>query len=200
MAKKSRNTNGITTMAQSNIVAIAAYMAGAAKKRVDMEDVAVKANEIAPGRFSWRKYKEQIDLELIYKHLWDLTKPDHGPYITGTKNEGWMLTLAGTTFVEKAVQAVEGVNLGKVRLTKADEQRIKRDRARMLSEPAYIKVAKGRTVEVTIPEAERFFRLDDYVVGQARERKLAQAENALHDDPKLGPAVANAAKLVRSKK
>jgi len=187
-------------MAQSDIVAIAAYMAGAAKKRVDMEDIAVKANEIAPGRFSWRKYKEQIDLELIYKHLWDLTKPDHGSYVTGTKNEGWMLTLAGTTFAETAVETVEGMNLGKVRLTKADEQRMKRDRVRMLSEPAYKKIAEGRAGEVTVVEAERFFRLDDYVVGQARERKLAQAENAFHDDPKLGPAIANAAKLVRSKK
>ncbi|WP_374652302.1 hypothetical protein [Dongia sp.] len=200
MAKKNEKQNGTATMAQSDIVAIAAYMAGAAKKRVDMEDIAVKANEIAPGRFTWRKYKEQIDLELIYKHLWDLTKPDHGSYVTGTKNEGWMLTLAGTTFAEKTVETVERMNLGKVRLTKADEQRMKRDRVRMLSEPAYKKVAEGRAVEVTVPEAERFFRLDDYVVGQARERKLAQTENAFHDDPKLSLAVANAAQLVRSKK
>jgi hypothetical protein len=200
MVKKIEKPNGTTTMAQSDIVAIAAYMAGAAKKRVDMEDIAVKANQIAPGRFSWRKYKEQIDLELIYKHLWDLTKPDHGSYVTGTKNEGWMLTLAGTTFAEQAIETVEGMNLGKVRLTKADEQRMKRDRVRMLSEPAYKKAAEGRASEVTVVEAERFFRLDDYVVGQARERKLAQAENAFHDDPKLGPAVANAAQLVRSKK
>ncbi len=200
MVKRIEKPHGTTSMAQSDIVAIAAYMAGAAKKRVDMEDIAVKANEIAPGRFSWRKYKEQIDLELIYKHLWDLTKPDHGSYVTGTKNEGWMLTLAGTTFAEKAVAIVEGMNLGKVRLTKADEQRMKRDRVRMLAEPAYKKVADGHADKVTIVEAERFFRLDDYVVGQARERKLAQAENAFHDDPKLATAVANAAQLVRNKK
>lgn len=200
MSKKTKKPNGTTSMVQSDIVAIAAYMAGAAEKRVDMEDIAIKANQIAPGRFSWRKYKEQIDLELIYKHLWDLTKPDHGSYVTGTKNEGWMLTLAGTTFAEKAIATTEGMNLGKVRLTKADQQRMKRDRQRMLCEPAYLKVAEGRGSEVTISEAERFFRLDDYVIGQARERKLAQAENTFHDDSKLGPAVANAAQLVRSKK
>jgi len=199
MAKKSEKPAGTLSLAQSDIVALAAYMAGAAKKRVDMEDIAVKANEIAPGRFSWRKYKDQIDLELIYKHLWDLTREDNGAYVSGTKNEGWMLTLAGTTFAEKTISTVEGVNLGKVRMTKTDERRTKRDRVRMLSEVAYTKVADGRADEVTIAEAERFFRLDDYVIGPARERKLAQAENAFHDDPKLGPAVTNAAKLVRSK-
>lgn len=200
MAKKTEEPAGESVPAQRGIVAIAAYLAGAAAKHVDMEDIAVKANEIAPGRFSWRKYKDQIDLELIYKHLWDLTKAENGTHIAGSKKKGWMLTLAGTSFAEKAVASVEGMDLSKVRLTTADKERIKRDRIRMLSEPAYRKVAQGRAKEVTIAEAERFFRLDDYVVGPARERKLAQAENAFHDDPKLGRAVNNAAQLVRSKK
>lgn len=200
MAKKMEKPSGAAAMAQRDIVAIAAYIAGAAKGRVDVEDIAFKANEIAPGRFSWRKYKEQIDLELIYKHLWDLTKPDNGTFVAGSKKEGWMLTLAGTSFAEKAVESIEGMNLAKVRLTTADKQRIKRDRDRLLSEPAFKKFAEGRSSEITVAEAERFFRLDDYVVEAARERKLAQTENAFHDDPKLGPAVANAAQLVRSKK
>jgi hypothetical protein len=199
MAKKTEQQNSELAMPQSDIVAIAAFLAGAISKPVDMEDIAIKANEIAPGRFSWRKYKDQIDLELIYKHLWDLTKPDKGSFVTGSKNEGWMLTLAGTSFAEKAVKAIGGSKLGGSRLSPKDKERLKRDRARMLSEPAFLKIAGGRASEVTLPEAERFFRLDDYVQGDARERKIVQAENAFHDDDQLGPAVAKAAQLVRSK-
>ena len=83
MAKQAIDQNGsgrISKLAQSDIVAVAAYLAGADRKHVDMEDIAVKAAELAPGRFSWRKYKDQIDLELIYKHLWDLSKPANGEY------------------------------------------------------------------------------------------------------------------------
>ena len=199
MAKKTDLKNGAAALAQSDIVAIAAFLAGATSKPVDMEDIAVKANEIAPGRFSWRKYKDQIDLELIYKHLWDLTKSDKGSYVTGSKNEGWMLTLAGTSFAENAAKTLGGLNLGANRLSPKDKERLKRDRTRMLSEPAYLKVAGGRADEVTLAEAERFFRLDDYVQGDVRERKIAQSENAFHDDDQLGPAVARAAQLVRSK-
>lgn len=199
MTKKTTNPDGDVSISQSDIVAIAAFLAGATRKPVDMEDIAVKANEIAPGRFAWKKYKDQIDLELIYKHLWDLTKPDKGAYVIGSKNEGWMLTLAGTAFAEKAVVTIQGLNLGATKLSAKDKERLKRDRARMLMEPAYAKISSGRSDEVTRIEAERFFRLDDYVIGEARERKIAQAENAFHDDRQLGPVVARAAQLVRTK-
>ena len=72
------------------------YLAGAAQKATDTEDIAYKANEIAPGRFTWRKYKDQINLALIYKHLWDLTKADKGDYITGTEKEGWLTATCKT--------------------------------------------------------------------------------------------------------
>jgi hypothetical protein len=194
MAKKSEKP------VQGGIVAVAAYLAGAGKQRIDLEDIAFKANEIAPGRFTWAKYKDQINIELIYKHLWDLTTPDHGELVKGSKKEGWLLTLAGTAFAEAEIKKLHGVSLAGVRTTEADKKRVRLDRARMMSEAAYKKFASGLADQVTVVEAERFFRLDDYVIGKARERKITQAENAFHDDPKLGPAVANAAQLVRSKK
>src|SRR5579872_234810 len=101
--KKPRRENASKTekLALHEIVAIATYLVGGERKTVDTEDIAIKANEIAPGRFSWRKYKEQIDLYAVYKHLWDLTKPETGSYVTGSKQDGWIMTLAGTTFAEQ---------------------------------------------------------------------------------------------------
>src|SRR5690349_14423232 len=95
------------SLALHEIVAVATYLAGGDRKPVDTEDIAIKADEIAPGRFSWRKYKKQIDLELVYKHLWDLTKADKGAYVSGSKSDGWLMTLAGTAFAEESVGRLE---------------------------------------------------------------------------------------------
>jgi hypothetical protein len=37
------------------IVTLAVYLLGGETQRIDTEDIAVKANEIAPGCFAWRR-------------------------------------------------------------------------------------------------------------------------------------------------
>lgn len=184
-------------LVQHEIVALAAYLTGADREKVDTEDIAVKANEIAPGRFSWRKYKEQIDLDLIYKHLWDLTQDDKGALVTGSKKGGWMLTPAGTAFAEREVSKLETLQEARVKRPRNEELWLGRERNRMLAEPAYRKVQEGRASEISKVEAEKFFRLDEYVIGGARERKIQQAQNAFQADPELGTAVTKIAAILK---
>lgn len=179
------------------IVALAAYLSGADRRHIDTEDIAYKANEIAPGHFSWRKYKDQIKLDAIYKHLWDLTKPDKGEFITGSEKDGWMLTLAGTSFAEQTIGKLKELQPAREKRSRKEEAWVQRERARMLGEPAYRKIRDGKGAEITPAEAEKFFRLDDYVIGAARAKKIQQAENAFHDDPELGPAIARIVPMVR---
>jgi hypothetical protein len=49
------------------LVVVAAFLAGAQSRLIDTEDIAIKANELAPGRFTWRKYKDQINIETVRK-------------------------------------------------------------------------------------------------------------------------------------
>jgi len=195
-----KTANKTGELALHEIVALATYLAGGDRKAVDTEDIAMKANEIAPGRFSWRKYKGQIDLELIYKHLWDLTKPDKGAYVAGSKNDGWLMTLAGTSFAEQAVGRLRNLQPVRDRRPKREENWMKRERARMQGEAAYAKIREGRDSELTKAEAEKFLRLDDYVIGAARARKIQQAEIDFRDDPDLGPIVKKVAAVVRGEK
>lgn len=195
-----KGDQSITTLPLHEIVALAAYLAGADRRRVDTEDIAIKANEIAPGHFSWRKHKDQIRLDFIYKHLWDLTKPEKGEYITGSEKDGWLLTLAGTSFAEKTVGKLKNLEPARERRSRREETWIQRERMRMLGEAAYRKAREDMVSEITLGEAEKFFRLDDYVVGAARARKIQQVENAFHDDADLAPAISKIASIIRGKK
>jgi hypothetical protein len=69
----------------------------------------------------------------------------------------------------------------------------------MMGEAAYNKLQSGARSQITPAEAERFFRVDDYVVGDARRAKIERARNALSNDPELSRAIAEIAKLVREK-
>jgi hypothetical protein len=56
-------------LSNHEIVTLAAYLLGGDTQYVDTEDVAVKANELAPGRFTWRKYRNQINIENVRTFL-----------------------------------------------------------------------------------------------------------------------------------
>ena len=72
-----------------------------------------------------------------------------------------------------------------------------REKMRMLSTTAYEKfIAKGAET-VTPHDAEAFFRLDDYVTGGARERKLDRIIIAFQDDPDVNKVIETLAKMVR---
>ena len=83
------------SLSNHEIVTLAVYLLGGDTMRIDHEDVAVKANELAPGRFTWRKYKNQINIKNISAFLWDARKPKNGGYLIGTDVDGWMLTEQG---------------------------------------------------------------------------------------------------------
>ena len=66
------------SLANHEIVTLAVYLLGGDTQRVDTEDVAVKANALAGGRFTWRKYPDQINIDAVRKRLWDAAKPEKG--------------------------------------------------------------------------------------------------------------------------
>lgn len=176
------------------IVVIAVYLVGGDSQRVDTEDIAVKANEIAPGRFTWRKYPEQINIETVRKRLWDACKPDKGAYILGSEREGWLLTEAGVRFARRTSNVLPG---SKKRVSLKERAWLKSERDRLLSTDAFQKHKQDDHGEITKRDAESFFRIDNYVKGEARERKLLRVLSAFGDDPELGPAVRRLAAVVR---
>lgn len=182
-----------------DIVVLAVYAIGGADRYVDTEDVAVQAAELAPGRFSWRKYKQQINIDTVRKRLWDAAKNKGGPLLLGSEKEGWLLTEAGLEFSKANASRLLSEDLQRTRQSQREQTWTTRERARMMSEVAFQKWNSGQPDEITPVEAERLFRIDDYVIGKARASRLKRALDTFANDPVLGGAVKDIAKLVRDR-
>jgi hypothetical protein len=191
--------NASSSFANHEIVTLAVFLLGGHSAHVDTEDVAIKSNELAPGRFTWSKYPKQVNLELIRVYLSDAKKTAKGQYLMGSGTDGWLLTQAGFKFAKTAVKKMRDVDLSRKVIGTKEKKWRRSERARLLSTEAFKKfVAKGPGV-ISPQEAATFFRIDDYVVGQLKEEKLTRILNAFGDDTEIGPAVHHFARIVRSK-
>src|SRR5664279_4215144 len=145
--QKERTSSGIKSVADlsnSEIVVIAAYRAGGAGLHADTEDIAVKASEICPGRFSWKKYPEQINIDTVRKRLWDARKRGH---LVGSERDGWLLTETGTTF---ARQYRRSLGIEKTTRQSLNERKWRRlEKVRLLTTAAHLKVRSGEMSGIT---------------------------------------------------
>ncbi|MGA3142279.1 MAG: hypothetical protein ABSF10_04460 [Verrucomicrobiota bacterium] len=182
-------------LSNHEIVTLAVYLLGGDSKRIDTEDIAVKANELAPGRFAWRKYPNQINIENVRTFLSDAKKPKNGAYLIGAGKDGWILTGAGLTFATSRVKGLGGVDLSRKALSPKERNWERRERERMLSSDAFAKFSANQIDTISTQEAESFFRVDAYVTGEARKEKILRARNRFREDSELGPLI----KLLESK-
>ena len=188
---------GTKDLANHEIVTLAVYLLGGDSRYVETEDIAVKANELAPGRFTWKKYQDQINIDTVRKRLWDAKNIEKGSFLVGSERKGWLLTQAGSSFARENASAIGSMNLAKDRLTLGDKQRRRTERTRLLSTPAFKAFRSGGIEAVRKQDAEAFFRLDNYVLGSLRERKLLRLINMFQNDPELASVVNQLAEKVR---
>jgi hypothetical protein len=175
-------------------IVVALLSKGGDRTKVDTEDVAVEASKLAPGLFSWVKYPELVDKELVRVALSD-ARLKKG-WTIGSHAQGWMLTPAGVAFARANEQRVRHqVQQG----PQARDPDLEKERARMLQSEAYAAVKRVGVDAVSDDQADAFFRLIAYIKGQARERKITRLENAFRDDPELGPVVVGLAAKARKR-
>jgi hypothetical protein len=184
-----RKTRPKDVLTNHELVVLAAFLAGAQSSSLDTEDIAIKANELAPGRFSWRKYKDQINIDTVRKRLWDATKPETGAYLIGSEKSGWRLTKSGFDFAKQNFENISNIDLGRRRQSKDERASQNREIKRMQFENAFMKFTNGTQHEITKSEAERFFRLDDYVTGDSRVAKIERFKIIAADSTELLAAI-----------
>jgi len=178
-------------------VTVALFVLGGAESAVDTEDVAVRVAQMSPGMFAWRKYPELVDKELVRVALSD-ARLKKG-WVVGSHNRGgWVLTATGQEFARSKAGQLQGV--GDVRRSGRDERQAGRERSRLLGSSALARFREtGEIAAVSQDDADAFFRINVYVEGQARERRIARLENQFGDDPELGEVVHLLAEIARDR-
>jgi hypothetical protein len=171
-SKPMRRESGARQMPNHDIVTVAVFLLGCTANPVDTEDVAVKPNDLAPGRFAWRKYCDQINIDAVRKRLWDARRLAR---LSGSERTGWALTEGGLQLAKSLVAHLERV---------PPKQRLR------------LKERRWRAA-VAFQEGEAFFRLDEYVPQEMRERKISRLLYAFADDPVLGEPVIQIARIAR---
>lgn len=199
LEKKTKKAEPSAVLANDKIVVLAAFLAGASKGYADTEDIAVQAARLAPGKFSWRKYPDQINIEVVRRRLTDAATQEKGNLLTGSKKDGWLLTEAGLRFCERYRSNLNEADSDAVFRVTREQPWAARERVRMTSETAYTKWATGEVESITPVEAERFFRIDDYVVGDLRRSRISRARDTFSADTQLSEAIEAITKKVRDR-
>jgi hypothetical protein len=199
MSRKKVDKKHLTPLTQTELVTWAVYLLGGAQKRVDTEDVAIKAFALAPKRFSWHKYPEQINLELVRVYLSAAKDIEHGELIVGSGRTGWSLTRKGLTWVRSAepgLQARHSAASGKQsKAGSIDANRQARERKRILSMPAWARWATGDR-SVAVDEAREVFRIDSYSTASVREAKMTRMRAMFSEDEQISAFLAGLSQAI----
>lgn len=161
-----------------HIAVLALFHLGAIDRAIDTEDLAMKVVELAPGRFRWKKYPEQIDLEAVRLAVKDL-RHDSVPLVTGSMRNGWMLTPNGVTWCMDA---------SGMRQDEISDQR-KEAIAALLASEACVKYHRGESAAISVHDIRRFLRIDEYTSPRRRKERVQAALNAASGNPQLSALI-----------
>lgn len=156
---------------------VAVFDLGGATRSVDTEDIAVRCHQLAPDLFGWRKYPEQVNLELVRVSLSDAKKLKNGQLLSGTGRDGWRLTRKGLEWASQASKGPDGglaLSVGSGRRTAGSIDTVRRTReiARLEASAAWASWRAARSVDPS--DAQALFRIDSYANDRLVEIKVTR--------------------------
>ena len=173
----------------SLLVTIAVAELGGENRFIHPEDIALRVDRLAPGKFRWKKYKDFVDIHLVKKALQDSKRKtgDEGEMLLGDNTKGWMLTPAGLNWYKQIGADLFKVGRQKevVNRKESVQAELEADRTRMRKTNAFKLFEEGKTKEINLQDFQRFVRINEYFLSKARSRRFALVENAVSDDAEL---------------
>jgi len=145
-----------TLFSNHELVTVAVFLLGGDSKAADVEDIAKKVNDLAPGRFTWRKYPDQINIKNVDAFLWDAKKPKNGSFVLNVGRDEWVLTEQGLAFARKRVKDLQGIDVSRKPMTSKERNWLRRERERMLASDAFAKFSAGDQSSISVQEAEAY--------------------------------------------
>lgn len=167
------------TFSNAQLVTLVVAELGGATKAVDIEDVAIRAFEIQPHRFSWRKYPERIDLRVVQYALKDAAKGKNGkPLLKGSLKHGYLLAPFGLSWVQENSN-IAFDKIGTVTRKESAFDKLSIEQARLLTSSAFHKFMSEDLNSIGQSDFEEFARVNDYFPEHIRQKRFAVIKNAV---------------------
>jgi len=177
-------TISVDDLTNPQLVVIALAQLGGERKFIDREDIGIRVNEIAPGRFVWRKYPDRIDLVVVVDALGDARKPRYGGLVVGGGQKGWMLSPAGVDWVKTLdLSILEDASEGANKFRKGSVgANLELERSRLRNTSAYELFVLECQDQLTVQDLYDFARVNEYFQRNARQRRYNIINNAVVGD------------------
>lgn len=176
-------------MSRMDLILITLLNLGAFKKSVDTEDIAIKAHELVPDAFSWKKYPNQVNLELVRVTLSDLKKPQNGTLVAGSGREGWRFTDSGFSQARKIsrVMPKENLQVAAGSAGSIDTVRQSKDIKRIINSDAYLNWIAGNYI--SDESICNLLKMNQYTGSKIVQIKLVRLRSLIDSSPDLEPFV-----------
>lgn len=174
------------TLSNIQLVTIALGNLGGHEKQIDTEDIAIHVDELAPGKFSWRKYPQHIDLQVVNQSLQDARRERNGGLVLGNSARGWTLSQAGMEWIKNTNIAdnrslADLVSFRRGSLLLSQELEIRR----LLDTNAFALFCEGKTVKLTRNDFFNFAKINEYFPQKARQRRFTFIESTISENEQL---------------
>ncbi len=199
--KNSKSNTIDNQLSSIETVVLAVGQLGGSGRSIDTEDVAVQCNELVPGMFAWRKYPQQINLELVRVALSDAKKEKNGGLLIGSGREGWRLSERGLSWFQQSgpeprASAPDWTD-DRRSAGSIDVVRKEREKRRIVGTQAWAKWS--RRDSVTRLDAMQVFRIDEYSNAKIIEIKIVRLKSLFESEDEIVKFLADSARILESK-
>ena len=164
-------------LSNQEIVTVAIYVLGSGVGTFDIETIAKKADELAPGRFRWKTDPNMISDSNTWDALSNARKKGFILQQANEKNtDSYLITEEGVKFSEKNINKIKDFDQSKIRIAVSKEI-YENTKNRLITTAAYQKAKNLKIDQITIKEFNQFFRLNDYMKNTQKQEKIQKIKN-----------------------
>ena len=164
-----------------DIVTIALFILGNGTKSFDKEEIATKADEIAPIRFRWKTNPNMISDGLVWDALSNARKK--GYVLENTTK--YLLTIEGVKYAQENIHKIKNYDQTRTRFNKKDKEVYENTKDRILRSSAYLKAKENKLSEIASNEFQNFFRINEYMDKKQIKEKIHKLKNMFINDKDL---------------
>ena len=137
-------------LSNQEIVTVAIYVLGSGVGTFDIETIAKKADELAPGRFRWKTDPNMISDSNTWDALSNARKKGFILQQANEKNtDSYLITEEGVKFSEKNINKIKDFDQSKIRIPVSKEI-YENTKNRLITTSAYQKAKNLKVDQITV--------------------------------------------------